>query len=156
MQRFGDSTGCWSGVVLSLQSGKGGQGPPQHLSGGLCTTHPGDTVTIETGGLEDVAATQPAWKGGTAPKNHGWLVAALPTHPPAPFGTPWNLSCPWVACSVCQLCQGSQILPGSFAAWGTDPKLEGLSCFVKCSSFCLFSSKCFPNIEVSSKCFANI
>lgn len=58
MQRFGDSTGCWSGVVLSLLSGEGGTGTPT-ASTAEWWPHPGGTVTIETGGLEDVAATQP-------------------------------------------------------------------------------------------------
>lgn len=122
-------------MVLSLQSE--GLGSPQHLKqhGGLCPTHPGDSVTIETAagsGWEDRGMWQPpnppgAW--GTVPPlpgstqkttgdpqtpppcppigHPGLGRAAFPSHPPAPSGTPWNLPCPWmgVTGSVCQLCQ---------------------------------------------------
>lgn len=122
----------------------------------LCATHPGDTVTIETAadvGWEGWGMWQPPNPPGVRgtvptapPKNH---IAALPMHPPCPpIGHPslGRAASPQLHLGPSGMCpalvwghwfrvpavpgtalQGSQIPPGSFAAWGTDPKLEGLS-----------------------------
>lgn len=121
---FGDSAGCWSGVVWSLRSGGKGAGTPtastaarwplRHPSRGHC--HHRNRRSSRVGGPEDVAATQPAWSGGHSAQkttrgcshqaggctpHHAHPLVTLvwagqhPSAPsPAPAGTPWNLPCP--------------------------------------------------------------
>lgn len=95
---FGDSAGCWSGVVRSLRSGGKGAGTPtastaarwplRHPSRGHC--HHRNRRWSRVGGPEDVAATQPARSGGhSAQKNHPWLLSpawGLHTPPCPPVG----------------------------------------------------------------------
>lgn len=157
---LGTAQGAGQGWCGPFGRGGRGQGPPRHprRRGGLCATHPGDTVTIETAapaGWEGRRMWQPPnppGAGGTVPKKPP--VAALASlgaaHPTMPTRwSPWSGQgsipqpppqlqlgppgiCPaliWGSLALCltpivpgSALQGSQILPGSFATWGTDPK----------------------------------
>lgn len=121
---LGTAQGAGQGWCGPFSRGGRGQGPPRHprRRGGLCATHPGDTVTIETAagaGWEGRRMWQPPnppGAGGTVPKkttrgcscqpggctpHHAHPLVTLvwagqhPSAPsPAPAGTPWNLPCP--------------------------------------------------------------
>lgn len=58
--------------------------------------------------------------------------------------------------SCCLWGRGGRFLPRQLCHLRLGPNLQRFYSFVKCTRFCLFSSKCFLNVEVSSKCFANI
>lgn len=218
--------GCAGGGAGDRASAWGAPPPPsQH--GGLCATHPGDTVTIETTALHRVGKTvrcdssptclaqsERRWRGGGTgqcrwpplprctpkpaqgnprplsmglgaahprclPAGHpGFGQGSVSQRPPqchqgppevchgrgSPAPVPRSLAPAALhgqalpsgpagrARGSCRQVGGSRSLPRQLYG----PKLQGLYRFVKCSRFCLFSSKRFPNIEVSSKCFANI